>query len=188
MTEYAKEELALMLDGKLSWDRVQEIIKNAKDEHRFEMMLAIYQSRVDFREPIVMPLTPCLFIVQKGKEYIVKCKCGQEYGDYRVNWKLYSNIFVRETDEDLEAVYPGVQKPDRDYCEVREYYCPGCGAQLEVETLPPGMPADFDFLPDLNAFYGEWLNKPLEGKTEFVDKTSEVIDGWVAALESEKRG
>ncbi len=182
MTQYAKEELALLLDGKLSWDRVQEIIKEAKDPDRFEKVVAIHQARVAFKEPIVMPLTPYLFIVQKGKDYVVKCKCGHEYGDYRVNWKLYSNVFVRETDEDLEAVYPGVQKPDRQFCQVREYYCPSCAVQLEVETLPPGMPADFEFLPDLEAFYGEWLNKPLKQRTEFVDRTSEVIAEWVADL------
>lgn len=186
MSEYAKEELALLIDGKLGWDRVQEIIKDSKDSDRFEKMVSIYQGRVAFKDPIIMPLTPHLFIVQKGKDYVIKCDCGQEYGDYRVNWKLYSNIFVRETDEDLEAVYPGVQKPDSDFCEVREYYCPGCGAQLEVETVPPGMPADFEFLPDLEAFYGEWLKKPLKEKTEFVDNTSKVIEGWVAGLAGKK--
>jgi len=182
MTEYAREELALLLDGKLGFDRVQEIIKDPKDSDRFEKMVSIYQDQVAFDDPIILPLTPYLYIVRKGKEYVVKCKCGQEYGDYRVNWKLYSSIFVRTTDADMDAVYPGVQKPDREFCELREYYCPGCSVQLEVEALPPGTPADFEFLPDLGAFYDEWLGKPLEVKTEFKDRTSEVITEWLAEL------
>ncbi|MFA4916174.1 MAG: acetone carboxylase subunit gamma [Syntrophales bacterium] len=180
--DYTKRELEKLIDGQVPWDRCQEIIKNPKDENRFEKVTEIYQSRAAFKEQIILPLTPYLFIVQKGKDYVVKCKCGQEFGDYRVNWKLYSSIFVRDTEETMEEVYPGVQRPDPDYCEVREYYCPGCAALLEVETLPPGVPADFEFLPDLDTFYSEWLNKPLKEKTEFVDKTPEVIAQWAKEI------
>lgn len=178
MTQYTRAELEALLDGKLDWSSVQEIIKNPKDADRFEKMVEIYQGRVAFSERILLPLTPRLFVVQKGKDRIVKCSCGHEYGDYRVNWKLYSLIYVRDEDEALKEVYPGLLKPDPRFCQIREYYCPGCGAQLEVESLPPGMPAEFEFLPDIDTFYREWLNKPLPEEIEYVDKTAEVIKEW----------
>jgi len=183
MSTYDKRELALLFDGQLPWERVQEIIKDPKDADRFQKSLEIYQSRVSFFEQNVLPLTPRLFIVKQGNEYVVKCACGQEFGDYRVNWKLYSLVCVRDTAEALEEVYPGVQRPDPEFCEVREYYCPKCAAQLEVESLPPGVPADFEFLPDLDTFYRKWLGTPLPTKVEFVDKTAEVIRQWVEEIE-----
>jgi acetone carboxylase gamma subunit len=62
--------------------------------------------------------------------------------------------------------------------QLREYYCPGCGAQLEVEAVPRGCPPDFEFLPDLDAFYRDWLGRPLPDEKEFVDKTLETVQGW----------
>jgi acetone carboxylase gamma subunit len=45
--------------------------------------------------------------------------------------------------------------------EIREYICPGCATLLEVDAVPPGWPVIFDFLPDLEGFYEEWLGRPL---------------------------
>ena len=176
-------ELEQLIDGQLPWDRVQEIIKSPKDGERFQKTLEIYQGRVSFKERILLPLTPSLFIVDKSSEYIVMCKCGQEFGDYRINWKLHSHVSVRNTLEDFEKIYPGVQRPDPEYCEIREYYCPRCGTQLEVESLTPGMPVDFEFLPDLDTFYSKWLKTPLPKSVEFVDKTNDVIGEWVKEIE-----
>ena len=38
-----------------------------------------------------------MFIVEKGDERIIKCSCGQEFGDYRENWKLKALINVLDT-------------------------------------------------------------------------------------------
>lgn len=177
MKQYSKEDLTLLLDGQMPWSRVVEIIKDAKDEDRFEKILEILQERVNFKEKILLRLHPHLYIVQKGEARIVKCDCGHEFGDYRVNWKLYSLIYVRDSVESLEEIYP-VDRPDPEWCQIREYYCPGCGSQLEVEAMPKGAPPDFEFLPDLDGFYREWLRKPLPDEKEFVDKTFEVIQQW----------
>ncbi|CAG4885149.1 Acetone carboxylase, gamma subunit [Georgfuchsia toluolica] len=187
-TSYDKRELKLLIDGQLPFERVQEIIKDPKDTDRFQKSMEVYEERVAFKERILLPLTPCLFIVQDGTDYVVKCRCGHGFGDFRVNWKLHSLVYVRDTAETLEQVYPGVQVPDPDYCEIREYYCPECAALLEVESLPPGMPADFEFLPDLDTFYRKWLNDPLPTKVEFVDKTSEVIRQWVSEITPARKG
>ncbi|MEX1255662.1 MAG: acetone carboxylase subunit gamma [Dehalococcoidia bacterium] len=180
MAEYEITELERLVDGKLPWPRVQEIMKDAKDTDRFEKWVQIIQSRVEWPERILLPLTPNLFIVQKGAERIVKCRCGHEYGDYRVNWKLYASVYVRETPEQLQEVYHGREQPDPTWVQLREYICPGCGSQLEVEAMPRGAPPDFELLPDLDTFYRDWLGKPLPDQQEFVDKTPDVIREWSA--------
>ena len=180
MAEYDIAEIEKLIDGKLPWPRVQEIMKAAKDPDRFDKWIQILQRRVSWPEKILLPLTPNLFIVQKGDERIVKCRCGQELGDYRVNWKLNALIYVRDTPEKLAEVYCGWEQPDPAWVQVREYYCPGCGAQLEVEAVPRGCPADLEFLPDLDTFYRDWLGRPLPNEKEFADKTLDVIRQWSA--------
>jgi acetone carboxylase gamma subunit len=178
MPEYDKSEIEKLIDGQLPWPRVQEIMKDAKDVDRFDKWIAILQSRVPWKERILLPLTPSLCIVQKGKERVVKCRCGHEFGDYRVNWKLAALIYVRETAEALQEVYRGSEQPDPAWVQIREYSCPGCGAQLEVEAVPRGCPPDFEFLPDLDTFYAKWLGRPLPDAAPSVDKTLEVVAGW----------
>ncbi len=45
--------------------------------------------------------------------------------------------------------------------ELREFYDPIDGTLLYVETVPPGYPIIHNFEPDLEAFYTEWLGRPL---------------------------
>jgi acetone carboxylase gamma subunit len=178
MSTYDIAEIEQLVDGKLPWPRVQEIMKDSKDSDRFEKWLAILQKRVPWQERILLPLTPALFIVQKGGERIVKCRCGQEFGDYRVNWKLEALIHVRDSEDSLSEVYQGREMPDPDWVQVREYYCPGCATQLEVEAVPRGTPPDFEFLPDLDTFYRDWLGKPLPDTVPFEDKTPDAVRAW----------
>lgn len=176
--DYSKEEIAALIDGKLEWSRVQEIMRGPRDADRFEKYVEILQKRVPWKERILLPLTTHLYIVQKGKDRIVKCDCGHEFGDYRINWKINALIYVRDTEERLDEIYPGMRKPDPEYGQLREYICPGCGTLLEVESLPRGCWADFEWLPDLDSFYRDWLKKPLPDEKEFVDKTLEAMKGW----------
>jgi acetone carboxylase gamma subunit len=178
MPEYEKSEIEKLIDGKLPWPRVQEIMKDAKDVDRFDKWVAILQSRVSWKERILLPLTPSLFIVEKGTERVVRCRCGHDFGDYRVNWKLAALIHVRDTPEMLREVYRGSELPDASWIQLREYYCPGCGAQLEVEAVPRGCPPDFEFLPDLDTFYAKWLGRPLADRQDATDKTPDVVGSW----------
>ena len=184
MTSYSKDEIRDLIDGKLPWPRARAIISAPKDDDRFDKYLEILQERVTWTERILLPLAEHLYIVDKDGERIVKCDCGYEYGDYRENWKLKALIYVRDTEEKLDEVFPGPRKPNPKLCSVREYYCPSCGAQLEVETVPVGYPAVFDFLPDIDAFYREWLNRPPETEKEFRDLTYELTRKWVEESES----
>lgn len=185
---YNRDEIEQLIDGKLPWPRVREIISSPKDDDRFDKYLDILQGRVPWKERILLPLAEHLYIVERDRDRIVKCDCGYEFGDYRVNWKLEALIYVRDTEEKLEEVFYGPRKPDPDFCDVREYYCPGCGAQLEVETLPVGYPAIFDFLPDLDAFYRDWLGRPLATAKESKDLTYEVTRKWGDEIEVELSG
>ncbi len=177
---YSVDEIRDLYDGKLSWERVKDIISSAKDKERFEQSLEVLQGRVPWKERILLPLGVHLYLVDKKGERIVKCDCGHEFGDYRRNWKLAAAIFVRDTREKLEEIYPGVRCPDPDFCEVREFYCPGCAALLKVEAVPLGYPIIFDFLPNVDAFYKDWLGKPLPDAQESKDLAAEVINSWRA--------
>ena len=177
---YPKEIIKDLIGGKLPWDRTKQIISDHKDEDRFDKYIEILQEKVAWKEKILLPLTDELFIVQKGSDRVVKCTCGYEYGDYRVNWKLNALIHVRESPQEIKELYPYPGSPDPEYCEIREYYCPGCGTQLQVETVPFGYPVVFDFLPDLDSFYKDWLKRPLPWEKEFKDLSYDYIkNNWV---------
>lgn len=172
---YSKEVIRDLIEGKLPWSQTKSIISGYKDEDRFDKYVEVLQEKVAWQEKILLPLTHELYIVQKGSDRIVKCSCGQEFGDYRVNWKLNALIHVRESEEEVKELYPYPSAPDAEFCEIREFYCPGCGTQLWVETVPFGYPLVFDFLPDLDTFYAEWLKRPLPSQKAFTDLTCDFI-------------
>lgn len=161
MGHYAKDVIRDLIDGKLPWQTTKQIMSDFKDEGRFETYLEILRERVPWKERILLPIGEHLYVVQKGKDRIVKCDCGHEFGPYTENWKLSALIFVRDSEEKLDEIYPGHRKCDPEWMEIREYYCPGCQTQLETEAVTPGHPIIFDFLPDLEGFYRDWLNQPL---------------------------
>ena len=176
--EYTKEDLKDLYDGNLRWEKVKEIMSRPKDDDRFDKYVEILQERVPWPEQILLPISEHLYVVQKGRERLVNCDCGHEFGDYRKNWKLSAMIFSRDSREKLEEIYPGIKCPDPKLCEVREFYCPQCAALLKVESVPVGYPIIFDFLPDIDAFYREWLGRTLEDEKEFEDMSYEVTSKW----------
>jgi acetone carboxylase gamma subunit len=174
-----KADIEMLIDGVLPWPAVQELMREAKDTDRFDKYVEILQSRVPWDDRILLPLTPVLSIVDKGRgSRVVKCRCGHEFGDYRVNWKLSALINVRDDEASLGEVYKGRELPDPAWVQIREYICPGCGSQLEVEAVPRGCPPDFDFLPDLDTFYEDWLGRPLSDRVEFSDRTLDLVASW----------
>jgi len=178
--EHSKQDLIDLYDGNLRWEKVKEIMSQPKDNDRFDKYIEILQERVPWSEKILLPLNEHLHVVQKDGERIVKCDCGHEFGDYRCNWKLSALIYARDDRQKLEEIYPGVKCPDPDLGEIREYYCPGCGSMLKVESVPIGYPVIFEFLPDIDSFYRDWLGRPLPDEKEYKDLSQEVIKEWAA--------
>lgn len=183
--DVTKEMLADLMDGRLQDDYVQRLQRmRRKDSGRFWTYLEVLQDRVPWDDKILIRLTDHLYVVRKagGGGRIVKCDCGHEFGDYRVNWKLGCRVRVRRTAAEFEEVYsPPYVIPEPDWMSIREYYCPGCAAQLAVEVTPPGYPPVFDMLPDLDTLYRDILGKPLEDESPdwFRDRTSEVTAAWL---------
>ncbi len=167
MKEYDQDVIDNLVEGTLPWSQTKSIMSSFKDDDRFHKVLQYHQNRVHWDEKILLPIGENLFVVQKESERTVKCACGQEFGDYRINWKLEAAIFVRDTEELLQEIYPGSDVCSPEWMEIREFICPGCGVLLETEACAPGFPVTFDFCPDLEGFYREWLKHPLpEGSTK----------------------
>ena len=179
----SKEKIKDLLDGKLPWKEVKDIIRlKPKDEDRFWKVLEILQEKVAWDDKILLRISDHLFVVAKDNgERVVKCDCGQEYGDYRVNWKFNARIRIRKTKQDMAEVITieeGI--PNTDFMEMREFYCPGCFTMLGVEVVPEGYPPIFEILPDIDTLYRDWLGKPLDDESPdwFEDRTTSLTEKW----------
>ncbi|MBD3196634.1 MAG: acetone carboxylase subunit gamma [Candidatus Lokiarchaeota archaeon] len=161
MASYDKKTLERLIDGDLNWSELRNIIAESKDLDRFEKILGILQEKVDWNEKILLPLHEHLYIVLKHGERIVKCDCGYEFGDYKKNWKLKCRINVRDTEHEINELYPKDMGCHPLWMEIREFFCPNCLVLLETESVPPGYPVIFNFLPDIDTFYKKWLKKSL---------------------------
>jgi len=157
MPTYSKETIASLIDGQLPWPTTKRIMSEQKDPDRFEKVLAVHQDRVPWSDTIVLCLGEHLYIVRKQIQgqwkFVVKCECGFEFCEHTQNWKMAALIYVRDTEEQMGEIMPSPHVPDPAWNVIREYYCPECKTQIEVEALPPGYPIIFDFLPDLEGFY-----------------------------------
>ncbi|MEM1138544.1 MAG: acetone carboxylase subunit gamma [Pseudomonadota bacterium] len=163
MAEYDIETLRELKDRKLPVEKIHEMQSRFKDKDRFLKMLAIWQESVEWDDKILLPLAEHLFVVQKpdGKR-IIKSKWGHEYCEAHENWKLHAKVFVRDTQEKIDEVYPHMLGCDSDWMVLREYYDPASGTLLEVEAVAPGYPVVHDFKPDIDTFYKDWLGIDLK--------------------------
>lgn len=170
------KEIERLLENKADEKEIFRVIAREKDPKlSFDAILEYFQRKVEWKERILMPISKHLFIVCKDGKPIVKAFCGYEFGDYRINWKIFAKVFVRKGKE-IEEIYPHFMHGDQEWVEIREYVCPGCGKLLSVEAVSPGYPPIFEFLPDIVAFYEDWLGKEFPcSKVEFKDLTIEEI-------------
>ncbi len=177
-----KDNFQRLIEGKLPWEDVKKVIRSDKGTDRFDNYLEILQERVSWEDRILLRISDHLYIVLKDSgERVVKCDCGHELGDYRINWKLSCRIYARRTDEEIaEVITVSEAGHNTDLVEMREFFCPGCYALLGVEVVPPGYPPTFEMFPDLDAFYRDWLGTPLPDEKEdwFEDKTLEKPAEW----------
>jgi acetone carboxylase gamma subunit len=150
-TSWPMDILRDLIEGRLDPEKIKDIQSKRKDEDRFEKILELEQKRVPWKEKVIVPLAEHLYVVLKKGQKIVKCSCGYEFGDCRQNWKL--NALVYERNPQDGEIYDGPRGGNPNWMILREFYCPGCGTQLEVENLPPGYPILFDAQLDIDGFY-----------------------------------
>lgn len=150
---WSKKTVKALIEGKLDDAAIRDIQRMPKDEDRFEKVIEAEQERVPWKERILVPLQEHLYVVQKGKSRIVKCFCGYEFGSYLQNWKLSALVYERDPSDG--EVYSGLRASDPEWMILREFYCPGCGVQLDVEAVPPGYQFIFNQIPDIDGFYAK---------------------------------
>jgi len=176
-----KENLKLLMQGELPLDMVHDMVRMPnKDEDRFQKYIEILQEMMPWDDRILVRISEHLFVVAKDDgQRVVKCDCGYEYGDYRINWKLNALVYARKTSEEIAEVFT-TAAPDANYVDIREFYCPGCQTQLAVEVVPSGYPFIFEVLPDIDALY-EMEGRPLSDADEkwFQDLTGQLTAQWV---------
>jgi len=158
-----RDTLAALLDEKLSRAEVKDIQSGYKDPDRFEKWIDVLQERVPYEDPIVLPVGEGLNVVRRSTdgELVIRSDAGHDFCRFDQNWKMHAPIFVRDSDERLEEVYPRMAHCDPEWMELREFYCPLSGRLLETEAVTPGYPVVHEFLPDIEGFYRGWLGREL---------------------------
>lgn len=178
----SKENLRRLIDGTLAWDTAKRLMRmEPKDEDRFLKYIEVLQERVSWPEKILVRIAEHLYVVRKDDgSRVIKCTCGQELGDYRINWKLSCRVRVRKTEAEFaEVISLRYSLPNPDLVEAREFYCPGCLTQLAVEVVPLGYPVIFEVLPDIDRVYREQGHPlPDESPEWLEDRTNELTGQW----------
>ncbi|MDN4594616.1 acetone carboxylase subunit gamma [Polycladomyces subterraneus] len=160
--EYDRRTIEELIDGTISFPKLKEMLSSFKDPGRFDTYVSILQERVPWDDKILLPYGEHLYVVlKKDGSRVIKCDCGHEFGDYRQNWKLNALVYVRDDEQKMTELYPKLLAPDPQWQVIREYYCPTCATQLEVEAVTPWYPVIHDYEPDIDAFYEQWLGRPV---------------------------
>ncbi len=80
-------------------------------------------------------------------------RCGRALISARENYKKGCLLYNRDPREIhlplLEAEF--TFSPDPEWVRIIEFYCPGCGIQIETEYLPPGHPITHDIELDIDS-------------------------------------
>ena len=74
---YTNEQVSHLVEGTLDWETTFRMLSMPKDNSRFEQYVAALQAKVGFKDRIVLPLAPHMYIVQSAatKQWINKRFC-----------------------------------------------------------------------------------------------------------------
>ena len=180
-----RDLIAQLVDGTIDAENAERLLKlPRKDKARFFDYLSVLQERVPFDDRVLLRLGDKLYIVAKPEgARVTQCECGHNFGDYRENWKLRCRIRTRKTLEKMsEVFYPAPAVPEPGWQEVREFFCPQCATQHAVEVVAPGYPIVFEMLPDLDQFYRDYLDQPLDDERAdwYQDRSADVTANWAS--------
>jgi len=80
-------------------------------------------------------------------------RCGHALGSARENYKKGCLVHQRDPREIHQPLVRADYNfsPDPLWVRIVEFYCPGCGAQIETEYLPPGHPITHDIEVDIES-------------------------------------
>jgi acetone carboxylase, gamma subunit len=80
-------------------------------------------------------------------------RCGHILGPARESYKQGCLLYDRDPREIHPPIVEGQFSfaPDPLWVRIVEFYCPGCGTQIETEYLPPGHPITRDIEINLDA-------------------------------------
>lgn len=81
-------------------------------------------------------------------------KCEQDLVDARENYKKGCLVYERDPAEVYPPIFPDqtwTGTTREGYGTFIEFYCPGCGTNLETELLPDGFPPTHDIELDIDA-------------------------------------
>lgn len=80
-------------------------------------------------------------------------RCGHKLGPASDNYKKGCLLYDRDPREIHSPIVDGQYSfaPDPLWVRIVEFYCPGCGTQIETEYLPPGHPITRDIEINLDA-------------------------------------
>jgi acetone carboxylase gamma subunit len=86
----------------------------------------------------IFKLTPYINAMKadNGQEVLACTACGHVFCEAHENFKLFCLIY----DRDPAEIYVKNNPPKKDWMIYREFYCPDCGAQVEVEGTPVATP------------------------------------------------
>lgn len=95
-------------------------------------------------------------------------RCEQPLVSARKSYKEGCLVYNRDPREIHKPLIDGpyTLSPDPEWIRILEFYCPGCGTQIETEYLPPGHPITHDIEIDIDRLK-ERLDK---GELEIKDK------------------
>jgi acetone carboxylase gamma subunit len=161
-SETDERQVAQLIEGELGWEELRnDVLPDPKDGQRFEVTRRLLEERVEWDNPILVSINDHLYAVGSDQGRIVTCDCGHEFCSLSDNWKHHARVRVREDESEHREIYPeyGTPHPDWDF-QLREWLCPGCYAQLDVDAVPVGYPVEKRFEPDVDTFYEEWPGEP----------------------------
>jgi acetone carboxylase, gamma subunit len=80
-------------------------------------------------------------------------RCGHALGSARENYKKGCLVHHRDPREIHQPLVKADYNfsPDPLWVRIVEFYCPGCGTQIETEYLPPGHPITHDIEVDIES-------------------------------------
>jgi acetone carboxylase gamma subunit len=111
-----------------------------------------------------IPMTEYLEIDLPAERWLCR-RCGHDLGPARGNYKEGTLVYDRDPREIHRplidpARYDFTFATDPAWCRILEFYCPGCGTQIETEYLPPGHPPTRDIEVDVDALKAQWAARP----------------------------